>query len=286
MRIPWLWLLFFLFWLVAAYFLCSFLIHPPIAADACGGWEVKDGRNFNYENSNDIHFRKNRAAHLAGYTGVDQGMNKIAKYLKANAQRGLTITGLYDDDENYSNPLGMNLGKARANDIKNWLINLGVSSQQLDTKSEERELSCFRNDTLRRGAMLAFAPIADNSTRIADIKSRLFGKPVTLYFNTGSDTPNINEQQQADFQDLFYYLDKVPGAKLDVHGHTDNAGNLAANVTLSQNRANDIKNYIMTNGGVIASKMDTNGFGPNAPIAPNDTPANMALNRRVEVTLK
>lgn len=286
MKIPWLWLLFFLFWLIVAYFFCNRLIHPPLAADACSGWEIKDGGKFSFENSNDIHFRRNNATHLSGYNGVEQGITKIANYLKSNKDRGLTITGLYDDQETYSNPLGGNLGNARANDIKNWLIGKGVPSQQLDIRSEERDLTCFRNDTLRRGALLSFAGLADNSTRIADIKSRLFGKPVTLYFNTGSDTPNINAQQQADFQDLFYYLDKVPGAKLDVDGHTDNAGALAANMSLSQNRANDIKNYIITNGGVVGSKIDTNGFGPNNPIQPNTSPANMALNRRVEVTLK
>lgn len=289
MKIPWLWLLFFIFWLIAAYFLCNFLIHPAVPADACSGWEVKDGGKFSYDNSNDIHFRRNSAAHLAGYTGVNQGITKIANYLKSNSTRGLTITGLYDDEESYSNPLGGNLGKARANDVKNWLVSQGVASSQLETKSEERDLSCFRNDTLRRGTLLSFGGLADNSTRIADIKSRLFGNPVILYFATGSDTPTISATQQTDFQDLFYYLDKVPGAKLDVHGHTDNVGAAAANVALSQSRADDIRNYIMTNGGVAASKMDTNGFGPNNPLdatVDNNLPANRAKNRRVEVTLK
>ena len=283
------WLIILLIWLIVGGFLsCKYLCTPAVVvpADNCSTWEINDGRSLDLDNANHIHFRRNSSAHLTNYTGVNNTMTQVANYLKQNSSKALTITGLYDSTEVNKNPFMANLGLARADDVKRWLTGLSVPANQINTNSKVSEYKCFRNDTLRRGATFAFGNLTKDNNRIAAIKNRLFGKPVMLYFNTGSDVPIIGNQERTDFADLFYYLDNVTGSKLDVEGHTDNAGNQANNVTLSQSRANDVKNFIMTNGGVGGQRMDTNGFGPNNPIAPNDTPDNMAKNRRVEVTLK
>lgn len=287
MRSIWFWLLLFFLWLILGYFIANAFICPLAAVGGgnCSQWEVED-KNFEVESDNYIHFRRSSAAHTTNYQDVNNTINKVAQYLKSKPQRALTITGIYDSLEQNSNPLSANLGYARAKDVKNWLVSKGAAPQQIALNSRVEEYNCFRNDTLRRGADFSFGTLATDNKRLAAIKQNLFGKPIRLYFNTGSDTPNITSAQLTQFQDLFYYLDNVPGAKLDIGGHTDNAGQLNANITLSQNRANDIRNFLVQNGGVALSRMDTDGFGPNSPLAANDTPANMALNRRVEVTLK
>lgn len=287
MKYFWIFFLLLLLLMAIGYFLCQKLIcGPVIPADTCAVWEVNDGSKEIFDINNNVHFRRSRYQHLTNFTSVNTAMDQVANYLKSNTNRALTITGLYDTLENNTHNLLPNIGLARADDIKSWLESKQVPSNQLDIQSRVSDQNCYKGDTLRRGVEFAFGAVGSNADRLAAIKSRLFGKPVKLYFATGSDNPNLTAQDRRDFADLFYYLDNVSGSKLDVDGHTDNAGNLAANVTLSQNRANDVRNYIMTNGGVPLSSMDTNGFGPNNPIAPNDTPANMALNRRVEVTLK
>ncbi len=286
MKYFWIFFILLLIWMIIGYFLCrKFICAPPIPVDTCGDWEVSDGSHDIFDIDQNVHFRRSNFNHLTRYTDVNAAIDKVANYLKNNNDRSLTITGLYDTLETNTHNLLPNLGLARADDVKSWLESKQVSSNQLDITSRISD-NCYKGDTLRRGIELAFSDKKDDSSRLAAIKDRLYGKPMMLYFATGSDTPNITSQHRQDFADLFYYLDHVPGSKLDVDGHTDNAGNLAANITLSQNRANDVKNYIMTNGGVPLNSMDTNGFGPNQPIAPNDTPQNMAKNRRVEVTLK
>ena len=47
-------------------------------------------------------------------------------------------------------------------------------------------------------------------------------------------------------------------------------------------RANSVKNELVKTFGLEASKIETDGLGESKPIAPNDTSANKALNRRVE----
>ena len=284
------WIFFILLLLLMAIgaWLCNkFICGLPIAGAAnCAAWEVKDGSHEIFDIDQNVNFRRSNYRHLTSYTDVNAAIDQVANYLKGNNDRFLTITGLYDTLENNTHNLLPNLGLARADDVKSWLESKQVPSNQLDIDHRITDDNCYQGDTLRRGIELAFGDKVSNASRLAAIKDRLFGKPMMLYFATGSDTPNITAQHRQDFADLFYYLDNVSGSKLDVDGHTDNAGNLAANMTLSQSRADDVKNYIMTNGGVPLTSMDTNGFGPNQPIAPNDTPDNKARNRRVEVTLK
>jgi len=285
----WIFFILLLLWMVLGYFLCKkFICSPtvPIVTDSCAVWDVNDGKKDIFDINSNVHFVRSNYKHLPNYTSVNEAMTKMASYLSANKDRALTITGLYNQDERNSHNLLPNLGLARADDIKSWLESKNVNSDQIDINHRVTDASCYKGDTLRRGVEFAIGAKKSDDTRLAAIKDRLFGKPINLYFNTGSDNPNITPKHRQNFADLFYYLDKVGGSQLDVDGHTDNVGNVAGNTTLSQNRAMDVRNYISINGGVDTLRMNTNGYGPTRPIAPNDTPANKALNRRVEVTLK
>jgi len=281
----WFWI--FIIWLIIGLWLCRLLICSPAvagAADACNDWEVRDQKKEIFDIKRNVNFKRSSYKHLTGISSVNNAMTKLASYLK-ESKKGITVTGYYDSGENNPHPLAPNLGVARANDVKSWLTKLGVPANQIATKSLT-DCKCFEGDTLSRGVEFSIGAITTDKNRLAAIKNRLFGKPLKLYFETNSPTPKISAQQRQDFSDLFYYLENVGTAKLDVDGHTDNVGNQQSNITLSQQRANDVKSYIMRNSGITTGRMDTQGFGPNNPIAPNDTPANMALNRRVEVTLK
>ena len=279
MKNPLLWLLFFLFWLVLGWWLWSFFICPA-PADACGQWDIE---GINYKAENHIQFRKNSAVHLTGFSSTNEGVTAIANHLKQNKDRAIHITGFYDKNERNTNPL-MNLGRARAENIKRWLTGNGVAGNQISTSSDTTS-QCYKGDTLRRGAIVSFNSLKKDDARLAAIKNAR-QTPITLQFDKGSDTPNISQAQRTEFSDLFYYLDNNPNARLEIAGHTDNDGTVAQNMGLSQDRADDIKKYIATHGGLPEARMDAQGYGPNNPIAPNDTPENMAINRRVEVILK
>jgi outer membrane protein OmpA-like peptidoglycan-associated protein len=71
---------------------------------------------------------------------------------------------------------------------------------------------------------------------------------------------------------------------LEVGGHTDNAGDPAANRTLSQQRADAVARYL-TDRGIAANRLRPVGYGDTKPLNANDTPENMAKNRRTEFTI-
>ena len=75
-----------------------------------------------------------------------------------------------------------------------------------------------------------------------------------------------------------------PQAKVQVTGHADSVGADAYNLALSERRAGSV-GARLAQLGVEPDRLATFGEGENAPIAPNDTEAGRALNRRVEVAL-
>ncbi len=69
-----------------------------------------------------------------------------------------------------------------------------------------------------------------------------------------------------------------------IGGHTDNVGEAAKNLALSQARSETVRAYLLSKG-VDATKLVAKGFGDTQPVAPNDTAENRAKNRRIEFTL-
>jgi outer membrane protein OmpA-like peptidoglycan-associated protein len=69
--------------------------------------------------------------------------------------------------------------------------------------------------------------------------------------------------------------------KLRVEGHTDDSGNDAKNLKLSEQRAASVMKFL-TDAGIEAARLESQGFGETAPITPNKTKAGREANRRVE----
>lgn len=78
-------------------------------------------------------------------------------------------------------------------------------------------------------------------------------------------------------------LAENPTMDIDVYGHTDNVGTLAANQKVSLDRANVVANYLVGQGASRAQMQKVAGLDYQLPVASNETAEGRALNRRVEV---
>jgi OOP family OmpA-OmpF porin len=121
-----------------------------------------------------------------------------------------------------------------------------------------------------------------------DMRSKLLteGKIVSygIYFDVNSD--KVKPESYGALNEIAKVLKENPDVKILIVGHTDSDGADAANLDLSKRRAASVKNELAKNFGVDASRMEADGKGESQPIAPNDTPSNKALNRRVEFIKK
>jgi outer membrane protein OmpA-like peptidoglycan-associated protein len=75
-----------------------------------------------------------------------------------------------------------------------------------------------------------------------------------------------------------------PGLKLEVEGHTDSVGGDAYNQRLSEQRADEVLKYLVSNG-IASSNVTAKGFGKTMPVASNSTAAGRQQNRRVELVV-
>ncbi|WP_372859004.1 OmpA family protein, partial [Pseudoalteromonas sp.] len=79
-------------------------------------------------------------------------------------------------------------------------------------------------------------------------------------------------------------MNKYEKTYLSVEGHTDSTGKDSYNMTLSEQRAQSVKNYLV-NQQIMAARVSTSGYGESRPIATNDSANGRAQNRRVEIQI-
>jgi outer membrane protein OmpA-like peptidoglycan-associated protein len=79
-------------------------------------------------------------------------------------------------------------------------------------------------------------------------------------------------------------LQTDPSLKIAVEGHTDNVGSTATNQSLSEKRANAVRDYLVS-AGISGDHITADGKGEESPIATNKTAAGRQQNRRVELVI-
>jgi OOP family OmpA-OmpF porin len=79
-------------------------------------------------------------------------------------------------------------------------------------------------------------------------------------------------------------LNENPAIEIQLSAHTDSRGSDDYNFKLSDNRARSVMEYIISKG-IPASRLASQGYGENKPVATNETDDGRQLNRRVEFTI-
>ncbi len=95
---------------------------------------------------------------------------------------------------------------------------------------------------------------------------------------------NLRKESYETLNDLVEYLKLKPKMTIEIGGHTDNVGTPESNQKLSQERAESVRNYIISKG-VSASRITAVGYGQSVPVADNTSDEGRQKNRRTEVKI-
>jgi outer membrane protein OmpA-like peptidoglycan-associated protein len=114
------------------------------------------------------------------------------------------------------------------------------------------------------------------------------GEGIKITFDSGilfdTNKSDLRPASMTDIQNMANVLKKYPDTNVLVEGHTDNTGSDAINQPLSERRAQAVANYTVQQG-VDQTRVTTNGYGSQQPVADNATAEGRQANRRVEIAI-
>ncbi len=105
----------------------------------------------------------------------------------------------------------------------------------------------------------------------------------TLLFDTNSSTLNPGAYDR--LRSLARTLNNYPKSDVIIKGHTDSVGSEIHNQTLSEHRADRVRNFLVAEG-VASPRVTAIGFGESMPISTNASPEGRQQNRRVEIEIR
>ncbi|HEV7484769.1 MAG TPA: OmpA family protein [Thermoanaerobaculia bacterium] len=156
-----------------------------------------------------------------------------------------------------------------------------AAAQSAQTQLEETRRQLAQSDAETRRLR-----IQNELSRIASTRSESRGLIVTLnggiLFDTGKTA--LKPGAKSTLSKIAKQLQTDPSLKIAVEGNTDNVGSTATNQSLSEKRANAVRDYLVS-AGISSDSITATGKGEESPIATNKTAAGRQQNRRVELVI-
>ncbi len=103
----------------------------------------------------------------------------------------------------------------------------------------------------------------------------------SIYFESNSARMSVDSRAVVD--EIGEFMRAYGNTVVDIEGNTDSTGTREVNLTLSRQRAEAVKSYLMEKYGYPASRMRTKGNGPDNPVDTNDTREGREKNRRTDI---
>jgi len=98
------------------------------------------------------------------------------------------------------------------------------------------------------------------------------------------DKWDLRPESSVELDRVVKLMMENPGIEIEMSAHTDSYGSDEYNFKLSDDRARSCTEYILSKG-IATTRIKSQGYGETKPVAPNDTPENRQMNRRVEFTI-
>jgi outer membrane protein OmpA-like peptidoglycan-associated protein/uncharacterized protein YidB (DUF937 family) len=170
-------------------------------------------------------------------------------------------------------------------------INVGGTLNENAKNDMVARLKSVYGDGMRIGSFEAATAVTEANRRTSEALSSLrpgftaadlINALNTNVINFASGSAQIPQESMPMLEQAAQAIKSAPsGTVLEIDGHTDNAGNPAANLKLSQQRADAVRRFLISKG-VNADSLVAKGYGGGNPIASNDSEDGRFKNRRIE----
>ena len=177
--------------------------------------------------------------------------------------------------------------KAARADAEQARASAEARARDAEAKAREAVQARAQAEQARRAAEAEQAKTAALAKELADLKAQQTNRGLVLtvgdvLFATGRAEVAAGGMRSID--KLAEWLKKNPTRNLLIEGHTDNTGSEDLNMKLSQQRAEAVRDQLVSRG-VGADRITTKGYGPKYPVVANDSASGRQQNRRVEVVV-
>jgi outer membrane protein OmpA-like peptidoglycan-associated protein len=210
------------------------------------------------------------------------GTPRYSTYINLDGADGLALDGSKDEvalkqkvNQKYHMALWYQKGRVRLYQDQNKLFDLPKAFTFEGVKMDRLRFE-------EGAAMVSNIRIAVGAP---DMRNKLLteGKLVTygIYFDVNRDV--VKPESYSTLKSIAAILTENPNVRVRIVGHTDSDGADNANLDLSKRRGASVKDELVKSFSIDASRIESDGLGETRPVAPNDSPANKALNRRVEL---
>ncbi len=255
------------------------------------GFSVSDGKAFSTKSPSIYKFDASKA-NLKSNADMDKSFKSVAKYLKENVNRHLSLSGIYTNNEK-NNTTFDNLGIARAESIKKSLVKKGAPETSISTSGVHTDNSYLEGTLLNGGVNFLFKESGDAASSgtggdaAAATTAAASTEPggisrMILYFDGKSTDIEMTSAIKDHLGNLMAYIKDNPGSKVMVTGHTDSKLSKSSQKKVSLKRADKVRRLIR-DFGFSSGQVDKAGLSSSEPLESNDTEEGRAKNNRVEI---
>lgn len=245
---------------------------------------ISDSSQLILNSTGNFHFA--RSGYGVNDGGIKTELDSLSRYILANPNKRITITGSYTSQETNSS-IFPDLGIARANEVKVGLLKSGIPDSIFTLKSSLLDNIFSYRDSIVGGITFNFRTLAlltETDLANAEKYESIF-KPMDLYFPTASAQYIKTAENQKFLIEAKKYLTDNKDKKLSLTGHTDNEDSAEWNLILSKKRAFSIKKQFSF-AGIAANRIIVDGKGETQPKVSNDSPQGKRANRRVTIVVQ
>lgn len=171
------------------------------------------------------------------------------------------------------------ISKTQTDETGNYLVTLPIGKNYLFNVNRKGYLFYSDNFLLKQNEI---DTMFEKNISLQPIEKEVSIILKNIFFDFAKS--DLNPESEIELEKLVQLLKENPTLKIQFSGHTDNIGKHAENLTLSENRATVVVNYL-TQKGIATDRLKAIGLGDSQPISTNDSENGRSQNRRTEMKI-